>query len=137
MKPLGNKKKIFCHFLGCLGDCWFLSSCAAISHHQKFLNFIIPSSQCLYGEKYTGLLHFRFWRFGYWKDVIIDDLLPTKYDRLLYAKCMDKTEFWLPLLEKAYAKIHDGNYSNIEGGLSKDALVDLTGKIKKGEKSAV
>ncbi|CAD5124115.1 DgyrCDS12417 [Dimorphilus gyrociliatus] len=114
---------------GNLGDCWFLSACAAISHHSMFMNKVLPPNQSLYGENYSGLLHFRFWRFGTWKDVVIDDLLPVKYGKLHYARCLEENEFWLPLLEKAYAKIHDGQYANIEGGFSKDALVDLTGGI--------
>ena len=33
----------------------------------------------------------------------------------MFAKCEDKSETWLPLLEKAYAKAH-GDYGAIEGG---------------------
>jgi hypothetical protein len=54
---------------------------------------------------YDGTLTFHFWRWGKWKDVTIDDRLPTKDgERLLFSRCEDPNEFWLPLLEKAYAK---------------------------------
>lgn len=52
-----------------------------------------------------GLLHFRFWRFGKWTDVYIDDRLPVDADnKLIYAKCQKANEFWVSLIEKAYAK---------------------------------
>jgi hypothetical protein len=36
---------------------------------------------------------------------------------LLCASCEDSNETWLPILEKAYAKIH-GDYHSISGGFS-------------------
>ena len=89
----------------------------------------------------VGLLHFRFWRFGRWMDVYIDDRLPVDADnKLIYAKCQESNEFWVSLLEKAYAKcakhsanLNDqyyrrlhGTYAALEGGQAMDALVDLT-----------
>ncbi|XP_013421779.1 calpain-A [Lingula anatina] len=113
---------------GILGDCWFLSSCAAVSVQERFMNKIIGKNQVLCGNGYKGIVHFCMWRFGEWVDVYIDDLLPTKDGKLFYAKSEDPTEFWPPLIEKAYAKLH-GSYEAIEGGQTMDALVDLTGGL--------
>ena len=55
-------------------------------------------------EKYTGLFRFRFWVLGKIYEVVIDDLLPTISNHLLYCKSKAKNEFWSALLEKAYAK---------------------------------
>ncbi|CAG8688182.1 10391_t:CDS:2 [Ambispora leptoticha] len=47
------------------------------------------------------------------------------------SSCKDPNETWLPLLEKAYAKIH-GDYESIEGGTISHALEDLTGSVSTG-----
>lgn len=49
-------------------------------------------------------------------------------EALEFAKCEDKNETWLPLLEKAYAKAH-GDYGSIEGGYTGEAVEDLTGGV--------
>ena len=62
--------------------------------------------------------------------VFIDTLLP--YDQaskhLIYGACTDPTEFWVSLMEKAYAKLH-GCYEALNGGTMDTALVDLTGGV--------
>lgn len=65
---------------------------------------IVPKDQPLYGDGYRGIVHFRFWRFGEWVDVYIDDRLPTVGGKLVYGRCTDPTEFWVALIEKAFAK---------------------------------
>lgn len=45
---------------------------------------------------------------------------------LYFAKSGTAGETWVPLIEKAYAKLH-GNYCSIAGGTESDAIEDLTG----------
>ncbi|XP_052247024.1 calpain-B-like isoform X2 [Dreissena polymorpha] len=114
---------------GKLGDCWFLSSCAAVIHQRPALmSKVMLKNQPLYGDGYQGMVCFRFWRFGMWIDVYIDDRLPTVSGKLIYASCTNPSEFWVSLIEKAYAKLH-GSYEAIEQGQTMDALVDLTGGL--------
>jgi len=114
---------------GSLGDCWWLSSVASISQNQTRMAKIVPSPQPCYGQtNYTGAFHFRFWQFGEWVDVVIDDLVPTIQGQLCFAKSSDDNELWISLLEKAYAKMY-GCYHALIGGLPSDALEDLTGGL--------
>ncbi|CAG9788467.1 unnamed protein product [Diatraea saccharalis] len=46
----------------------------------------------------------QFWVFGEWREVAVDDRLPTRGGRPLYSRGALPGDFTLPLLEKAYAK---------------------------------
>ena len=65
---------------------------------------VIPPDQVLAGDGYKGLVKCCFWRFGSWVTVCVDDRLPMKNEKLLFARSGDPNEFWVALLEKAYAK---------------------------------
>ncbi|KAJ8369104.1 hypothetical protein SKAU_G00091320 [Synaphobranchus kaupii] len=88
---------------GGLSDCWFLSSVASLSLHRNLLERVVPKGQS-FQEGYTGCFRFRFWQYGEWQEVMVDDLLPTKKGKLVYLRSSNNEEFWTPLLEKAYAK---------------------------------
>ena len=45
---------------------------------------------------------------------------------LYFAKSRTEGETWVPLIEKAYAKLH-GDYAALSGGFANEAIEDLTG----------
>ncbi|XP_047467904.1 calpain-1 catalytic subunit-like [Mugil cephalus] len=112
---------------GSVGNCWFLASIGALTFQKDIFGQVVPLEQN-FDEDYCGLFHFRFWRFGRWVDVVIDDKLPTINGRLVFVHSKDPTEFWPALLEKAYAKVC-GSYSDMQGGTPAEAMVDFTGGV--------
>ncbi|ESO84056.1 hypothetical protein LOTGIDRAFT_107943, partial [Lottia gigantea] len=111
---------------GQLGNCWFISVVATIATDEVLFKRVVPDQEL----DQTGVVCFYFWYDGEWKEIIIDDRLPTsKRGRLIYCKNhAQPNEFWCPLLEKAYAKLYSC-YGALDGGLISEALVDLTGGI--------
>ncbi|KAL1497954.1 hypothetical protein ABEB36_008833 [Hypothenemus hampei] len=114
---------------GELGDQWLLSAVASLALTPKFLERVVPNDQGFdAAHNYCGAFRFRFWHFGDWKEVVVDDRLPTHKGRLVHLHCSNSTEFWAALLEKAYAKFY-GSYENLTLGTTTKALQDLTGGI--------
>lgn len=118
---------------GSLGDCWFLSALSTVSMNKNLLYRISPNQSFDPEQGYDGKFKFYFYKFGKFIKVEIDDLLPVKQKRrdrssvdLIYATSDQKNEFWVPLMEKAYAKLNHC-YENLEGGNATEAMVDLTG----------
>lgn len=70
----------------------------------------------------------RFFKDFSWRYVVIDDTLPVNRDtdEILFARCTKQQELWVPLIEKAYAKL-SGCYQATTSGSIDDALVDMTG----------
>lgn len=47
---------------------------------------------------------------------------------LKFARSGTLGETWVPLIEKAYAKLH-GDYDSLTGGRMSDGIEDLTGQV--------
>ncbi|XP_061575819.1 calpain-9 [Cololabis saira] len=112
---------------GKLSDCWFVSAIASLAVHPSLLKKVVPLDQS-FQDGYNGCFTFRFWQYGQWEEVKIDDLLPTKDGELIYLSSPERHEFWSALLEKAYAKLK-GGYRALDLGFPHEAMVDMTGGV--------
>ena len=80
-----------------------------------------------------GMYVLRFFKDYQWRYVLIDDRLPCFGEEgqepvLVFARCESVSEFWVPLVEKAYAKLH-GTYAALISGVTDDGLVDMSGFV--------
>lgn len=112
---------------GELGDYSLVAAVSCLTMTPRFLERVVPPDQS-FSQGYCGIFRFRFWGFGDWVEVVVDDRLPTAKGRPLFLRSTDPTEFWPALLEKAYAKFYCG-YGNLLTGKTSQALQDLTGGI--------
>jgi hypothetical protein len=136
---------------GSNGDCWFIAAVATICSNPELITKV-----CVEKDEECGVYGFVFYRDGEWIWTVVDDNLylrnsdfdaygdsydptgvqekrykknnQTGSEALYFASCSNENETWLPLLEKAYAKVH-GDYNAISGGWSGEAVEDLTGGV--------
>ncbi|XP_029970001.1 calpain-10 [Salarias fasciatus] len=114
---------------GLLGDCWFLCACSFLLKNKHLLDKVLSPDQPQWGDsRYKGSFRFSFWQHGRWLEVTIDDRLPCINAALCFSRCHSPDAFWVPLLEKAYAKLQ-GSYERLWAGQVSEALVDLTGGL--------
>uniref|UniRef100_A0A673I5S6 Zgc:136872 n=1 Tax=Sinocyclocheilus rhinocerous TaxID=307959 RepID=A0A673I5S6_9TELE len=110
---------------GVLGNCWFLASVGSLTSQKQIMKQVINDEQN-FSVDYAGIFHFKFWRFGSWVDVVIDDKLPAMDGHLIFVHSKTPNEFWPALLEKAYAKVC-GSYADMDMGSISETLMDFTG----------
>ncbi|VDK31949.1 unnamed protein product [Taenia asiatica] len=111
-------------------DCWLLAVISSMADITELFNHIVPKNQLIQGPDYVGVFKFRFWRFGQWVEVLVDDRLPVVAgtNQMIFMHSNEGNEFWSPLMEKAYAKL-SGSYANLSGGTQGEAMEDVTGGL--------
>lgn len=137
---------------GALGDCWFISALSVLATRDELLegglskykitkDFVVTPKIALEmtegvyppifrGYQKYGLYVFKFFKNFNWRYVIIDDRIPCyKSNKTpVFGRWKDISELWVPLIEKAYAKLHHW-YESLVSGFIDDGLSELTGFV--------
>eukprot|EP00928_Gymnodinium_smaydae_P007244 TRINITY_DN12610_c0_g1_i1.p1 TRINITY_DN12610_c0_g1~~TRINITY_DN12610_c0_g1_i1.p1 ORF type:complete len:1317 (-),score=230.73 TRINITY_DN12610_c0_g1_i1:132-4082(-) len=110
---------------GQIGTCFLLGALGAIASRRE------ESVQRMF-IKYdvdVGVYGIRFNKHGEWVHVIVDDWFPVDANgELLYSRCKDPQEVWVPLLEKAFCKLHTC-YEMCDGGRASEAVFSFFGGV--------
>ncbi|XP_076323479.1 calpain-C-like [Tachypleus tridentatus] len=110
------------------GDRWFVSCIGCLTITKGLFYRVVPADQNFLPDDYAGIFRFRLWWSGEWREVVVDDRLPTVNNMLVFVHSQHSNQFWAALLEKAYAKLH-GSYEALKYGCSLDGMADLTGGV--------
>jgi len=124
---------------GTLGDCWLISAMSVLATRDELLiggrrgmeldpdmivgkeiaallsNGVYPP--IFHRFRAIGLYVIRIFKDFQWIYVIVDDRIPvlSKTGVPVFGRCLNSHELWVPIIEKAYAKMH-GCYENLVSG---------------------
>jgi len=114
---------------GELGDCYLLGAMSSIAA-KGLVPHIRRSDEDVASDLAKGFVTFYLYKYGERVECTVDTLLPcdSASGKPIFAHGKDLGEVWVPLLEKACAKLY-GSYEALDGGTVTAALSDLTGGV--------
>jgi len=136
-KPLANFTRLARNYFsvgdinqGALGSCFFLAVMLGLTRNIEVVSHVMPLDNARSVNVSKGAFHFRFWKLGLWYDLVVDDYLPVDFGHnVLFTRNLKcPNEFWVCLVEKAFAKFA-GSFDRIHGGFMEDAALSLSGGI--------
>lgn len=109
---------------GSAGTCFLLGAMGAIVGNDKHALKKIFITH----DFDVGIFGIQFCVEGEWMYLLVDDWMPVMDDCLMYCSSKDDTEWWAPLLEKAYCKLMSC-YEMCDGGQSAEAVFSFCGGV--------
>ena len=112
---------------GLLGDCWLAAALSIVTQQPLLLHALFAGA-----DVRAGVYTVRLFHDGHHRFITVDDFVPVLASSGLpvFAHAKSRQELWVPILEKAFAKLY-GSYAAIESGQLTDALVCLTAGLPK------
>ena len=107
---------------GILGDCWLMAALALVTERPAMLRHILLTDRI----NQEGVYAIRLCHNGLWKTVILDDCFPCNSNRQMVYSQAARRQLYVPLIEKACAKLN-GSYACLSGGSTSEGLLVLTG----------
>ena len=107
---------------GKIADCFLLAAASVLAAQPALV-------RALFGgyDPALGVAALRLFKDDAWTTVLVDDRVPcAKGGGPELGRCRDASALWMPLLEKAFAKLY-GSYSALVGGHVGETLRTLTG----------
>lgn len=122
---------------GGLGNCWFAGALSTVAQRPELIDNMFVTKDF----NPHGAYHLRLFHAGEWRGILVDDLFPTTR---VFEGYMDAThahysrggdlcylqgarrQIWVPLVEKAAAKLH-GCWGALESGTIREAMALFTG----------
>jgi hypothetical protein len=143
-EPTCNSVKQSAH----LGNCYFIATLCALCERKEYIKYLFQNNTIEANK--IGRYSVKIFHAGRFHDIIVDDYFPIQTYEIKKKRNYDKNDteennifteqvtsfyfgknkknkgLWVPLLEKAYAKVYKA-YGAISGGDIAEALRDLTG----------
>ncbi|XP_061166912.1 calpain-A-like isoform X2 [Saccostrea echinata] len=116
-------------FKGCFDTAKFLVTFLTVMENNLLFSKVYKSpSSSEENKRFYGVVHFRFWYFGQWVDVYVDDKIPVQEGCLVMTShsASFTNDIGITMAEKAYAKFI-GSYKNMEKMEFDDFFHGLTG----------
>ena len=107
---------------GKIADCFLLAAASVLAAQPELV-------RALFGgyDPALGVAALRLFKDNAWTAVVVDDRVPCAAGGgPELGRCRDASALWMPLLEKAFAKLY-GSYSALVGGHVGETLRTLTG----------
>ena len=107
---------------GALGNCWLVAAIALVAEYPSILERILLTRKV----NPEGVYFVRICYNGLWTNVMVDDCFPCTWDGQLVFTQAKRRQLYVPLIEKACAKVF-GNYGALRSGTLMEGLQLLTG----------
>eukprot|EP01112_Ceratiomyxa_fruticulosa_P003012 TRINITY_DN1341_c0_g1_i2.p1 TRINITY_DN1341_c0_g1~~TRINITY_DN1341_c0_g1_i2.p1 ORF type:complete len:578 (-),score=107.69 TRINITY_DN1341_c0_g1_i2:210-1943(-) len=120
-----SKSKITDLALGQANDVGFVSALAAVAARtQLFQTNIEPNVLNPKGRYFV-----KFYKNCQWVEICVDDFIPCRNGSPAFSHARIIGDWWILIIEKAYAKVHRSYEALIGGDLVEYSLTDLTGGV--------